>query len=251
MIANIALNACCTRNDTMNVDTILADLAPLATDRMRTYYRSQGVQEPFFGVPTGALKPIAKRLKGNQAVAEALYATGNYDAMYLAGMVADVDAMQPADFLRWVRQANCYMLSDFVVSVTLAETDFAQSVADTFIDDDGEFVQSAGWSCYEWLLGSRKDHEFDVAHITNLLDRVVATIATAPLRAQHAMIRFVVAVGVSYKPAHEAALATAIRINAIMNPTNDPKSPYANPYDAIMLQVGKGRLGFKRRHVRC
>jgi hypothetical protein len=235
----------------MNVDTILADLALLASERMKKYYLAQGVREPAYGAPTGAMKPIARPLKGNQAIAEALYATGVFDAMYLAGMICDVDAMTPADFRRWMDQAYCAFIAESVVAVSLAETPFAQVLAAEFISSPVEAHAAGGWSCYEWLLGSRKDAEFDITHITNLLDGAVATIATAPPRVQYTMIRFVVAVGVSYKPAHEAALATAIRINAIMNPTNDPKSPYANPYDAIMLQVGKGRLGFKRRHVRC
>ena len=235
----------------MNVDTILADLALLASERMKKYYLAQGVREPAYGAPTGAMKPIARPLKGNQAIAEALYATGVFDAMYLAGMICDVDAMTPADFRRWMDQAYCAFIAESVVAVSLAETPFAQVLAAEFISSPVEAHAAGGWSCYEWLLGSRKDAEFDITHITNLLDRAVVTIPKAPPRVQYTMIRFVVAVGVSYKPAHEAALATAIRINAIMNPTNDPKSPYANPYDAIMLQVGKGRLGFKRRHVRC
>lgn len=235
----------------MTVEPILAELALLASERMKKYYLAQGVREPVYGAPTGAMKPIARPLKGNQAIAEALYATGVFDAMYLAGMICDVDTMTPADFRRWMDQAYCAFIAESVVAVSLAETSFAQALAAEFISSPVEAHAAGGWSCYEWLLGSRKDHEFDVAHITTLLDRAVATIVTAPPRVQYTMIRFVVAVGVSYQPAHEAALATASRINAIVNPTNDPKSPYANPYDAIMREVDKGRLGFKRRHVRC
>ena len=235
----------------MNVETILAELSQLATERMKKYYLAQGVREPVYGAPTGAMKPIARPLKGNQAIAEALYVTGVFDAMYLAGMICDVEAMTPADFRRWMEQAYCALIAESVVAVSLAETSFAQELAAEFISSPVEVHVAGGWSCYEWLLGSRKDHEFDVAHITNLLDRASATIATAPPRVQYTMIRFVVAVGVSYIPAHEAALATASRINTTLNPTNDPKSPYVNPHAAIMREVDKGRIGFKRRHVRC
>lgn len=235
----------------MTVEPILADLELLASERMKKYYLAQGVRKPVYGAPTGAMKPIARPLKGNQAIAEALYATGVFDAMYLAGMICDVDTMTPADFRRWMDQAYCAFIAESVVAVSLAETPFAQALAAEFISSPVEAHAAGGWSCYEWLLGSRKDHEFDVAHITTLLDRAVATIVTAPPRVQYTMIRFVVAVGVSYKPAHEAALAAASRINVIVNPTNNPKSPYANPYDAIVREVDKGRLGFKRRHVRC
>ena len=96
-------------------------------------YVSQGASEPLFGVASGALKPIAKKMKKNQPLAEELYATGNYDAMYLAGMIADPKKMTPADFDRWIEKAYFHMISDFIVAVTLAETDIAQEVADKFI----------------------------------------------------------------------------------------------------------------------
>ncbi len=230
---------------------ILATLTTLTSARTKKHYLSQGVREPMFGVPVGVLKPIAKPLIGNQALAEGLYATGNYDAMYLAGMIANTQTMMPDDFRRWMQRADCYMLSEFVVAVTLSETDFAQTVADEFINDPGEFVQSGGWSCYEWLLGSRKDHEFDPAHIQQLLDRVEATIAHKPLFTQHAMIRFVTAVGVSYRPLHMQALHTAAIVNQLLAPAPTKKPIYADPLANITQAINKNRIGFKRRHVRC
>ena len=82
----------------MTLNEIMVELENLATPRMKKYYQSQGAKEPFFGVATGALKPIGKKLKNNQDMAEALYQTGNYDAMYLAGMIADVSKMTKDDF---------------------------------------------------------------------------------------------------------------------------------------------------------
>lgn len=233
------------------ISDILATLATLNSARTKKHYVSQGVREPMFGVPVGVLKPIAKPMIGNQVLAEGLFATGNYDAMYLAGMIANTQTMTPDDFRRWIGRADCYMLSEFVVAVTLAETDFAQPLADEFINDPGEFVQSGGWSCYEWLLGSRKDNEFDPTHIQQLLDRVESTIAHKPLFIQNAMIRFVTAVGVSYRPLHAQAMHTAGIVNQLLAPTPTKKPMYADPLANITQAITKGRIGFKRRHVRC
>lgn len=84
------------------------------------------------------MKPLAKKIKKNQPLAEQLYATGNYDAMYFAGIIADPMTMTEADFERWIDAAYFYMLSDYVVAVTLAETDFAQAVADKWISSGEE-----------------------------------------------------------------------------------------------------------------
>ncbi|TWK94729.1 hypothetical protein CHCC20327_4416 [Bacillus licheniformis] len=114
----------------MDLETVMKELEALGTENMKKRYITNGAHEPLFGVATGKMKPLAKKIKKNQPLAEQLYATGNYDAMYFAGIIADPMTMTEADFERWIDAAYFYMLSDYVVAVTLAETDFAQAVAD-------------------------------------------------------------------------------------------------------------------------
>lgn len=52
--------------------------------------------------------------------------------MYFAGVIADPKAMTASDFDRWMDTAYFYMLSDYVVAVTLSESDIAQDVADNW-----------------------------------------------------------------------------------------------------------------------
>lgn len=145
----------------MDVQTVLQELAVLGTERTKKMYIQQGAREPVFGVATGAMKPLYRKIKQDQALADQLYATGNYDAMYFAGMIADPKAMTVADFDRWMAGAYFYMISYYIVAATLAETEFAQSVTDRWIADGREPYVSAGYSCYCWLLGNRKDDQFD------------------------------------------------------------------------------------------
>ena len=139
----------------MNLEMVMQELEALGKERMKKIYISNGAHEPLFGVATGEMKPISKKIKINQPLAEQLYATGNYDAMYFAGIIADPKAMTEADFDRWMDGAYFYMLSDYVVAVTLSEADIAQEVADKWIASGEELRMSAGWSCYCWLLGNR------------------------------------------------------------------------------------------------
>ena len=176
---------------------------------MKKTYISNGAHEPLFGVATGEMKPLAKKIKKNQPLAEQLYATGNYDAMYFAGIIADPMAMTEADFERWMDGAYFYMLSDYVVAVTLAETDIAQVVADKWIASGEELKMSAGWSCYCWLLGNRKDSEFSASKIASMLDQVENTIHDSPDRTKSAMNNFIYTVGISYLPLHDKAVETA------------------------------------------
>lgn len=235
----------------MNLELVMQELEALGKERTKQIYLRNGAHEPLFGVATGAMKPIFKKIKINQPLAEQLYATGNYDAMYFAGIIADPNAMTEADYDRWMDGAYFYMVSDFVVAVTLAEADIAQQVADKWIASGDELRMSAGWSCYCWLLGSRKDHEFSEHKLAGMLETVENTIRDAPERAQYAMNNFVYTVAVSYLPLHDQACATARSIGTVEVNTDKPRSKSINAYDNIQKDVDKGRIGFKRKHVRC
>lgn len=235
----------------MDVQTILAELEALASERLKKNYIGQGAHEPLFGVAIGSMKPLLKKTGLNQPLAEALYATGNYDAMYLAGMIAEPQVMTEADFDRWMETAYFHMISDYIVAVTLAETDIAQTVADKWIASGRELYLSAGYSCYCWLLGNRKDTEFDREKLERMLDTVALTIHDSPDRARYAMNYFVITVGISYVPLHEKALAIARSIGPVEILRGKKKLSVPNAVEAIESAVQKNRLGFKRKYVRC
>ncbi|MGJ3197188.1 DNA alkylation repair protein [Peribacillus frigoritolerans] len=235
----------------MNVEMVMQELEALGKERTKKMYISSGAHEPLFGVATGAMKPIVRKIKINQDLAEELYSTGNYDAMYFAGIIADPKAMTESDYDRWMDAAYFYMLSDYVVAVTLSESDIAQEVSDKWIASGEELRMSAGWSCYCWLLGNRKDVEFSESKISDMLDLVKNTIHESPERTKSAMNNFLSTVGISYLPLHEKAVETAKTIGIVEVKRDKKKTSFLNAYESIQKEVGRGRLGFKRKHVRC
>jgi len=235
----------------MNAELVMQELEALGKERTKKMYMSNGAHEPLFGVATGAMKPIAKKIKIDQALAEELYATGNYDAMYFAGVIADPKVMTVEDFNRWIETAYFYMLSDYVVAVTLAEAPIAQEVADAWIASGEELKMSAGWSCYCWLLGNRKDSEFSESKLAQMLEIVKNTIHDAPERTKSAMNNFLYTVAISYVPLHEQAVATAQAIGPVEMKRDNKKSTQLNAYEMIQKEVARGRIGFKRKYVRC
>lgn len=235
----------------MDFETVMQELEALGKERTKKIYISNGAHEPLFGVATGAMKPIAKKIKINQRLAEELYATGNYDAMYFAGIIADPKAMTELDFDRWMDAAYFYMLSDYVVAVTLSESDIAQGVADKWIASGEELRMSAGWSCYCWLLGNRLDNEFSESKISNLLNTVKNTIHDSPERTKSAMNNFLYTVGISYLPLHEKAVETAKEVGIVEVKRDKKKSSFLNTYESIQKEIDRGKLGFKRKYVRC
>ncbi|MBO1583061.1 DNA alkylation repair protein [Bacillus sp. XF8] len=235
----------------MDFETVMQELEALGKERTKKMYISNGAHEPLFGVATGAMKPIAKKIKINQRLAEELYSTGNYDAMYFAGIIANPKAMSESDFDRWMDGAYFYMLSDYVVAVTLSESDFAQDIADKWIASGDELRMSAGWSCYCWLLGNRLDNEFSESRISNMLEIVKNTIHDSPERTKSAMNNFLYTVGISYLPLHEKAVETAKEVGTVEVKRDMKKSSFLNAYESIHKEIDRGRLGFKRKYVRC
>jgi 3-methyladenine DNA glycosylase AlkD len=237
--------------DVMKLHEIMEQLYLLTNERTKKYYVSHGAKEPLFGCTISSMKPLFKQLKYNQNLAEQLYATGNYDAMYLAGMIAEPKKMSEQDFDNWIEQAYFYMISDFIVSVTLAETDIGERVADKWIDSDKELTASAGWKTYEWMLGTRKNETFDQARLNELIEMIPLRFDTQPGRVQSSMVDFLQAVAISYPPLHKEAKEAAKILGRKEIKIGDSKSRIIEPCKHIQSEVDKGRLGFKRKHVRC
>jgi len=235
----------------MNFEEVMQELEGLGKERTKKMYLSNGAHEPLFGVATGAMKPMSKKIKIDQQLADELYATGNYDAMYFAGIIADPNGMTESDYDRWMDAAYFYMLSDYVVAVTLSESDIAQEVSDKWIASGEELRMSAGWSCYCWLLGNRKDVEFSESKLSNMLEVVKNSIHESPGRTKSAMNNFVYTVGTSYLPLHEKAIEISKEIGIVEVKRENKKSSFLNAYENIQKEVDRGKIGFKRRHVRC
>ena len=235
----------------MELEIMMQVLEALGKERTKKIYMSNGAKEPLFGVTIGSMKPYVKQIKINHELAEQLYATGNYDAMYFAGIIADPKTMTEEDYDRWIEQAYFYMISDYVVAVTLAESDIAQQVSDKWITSDEVLKMSAGWHCYCWLLGNRKDDEFSKEKLMGMLEFVKQNIHHAPPRTQVAMNNFVMTVGVSFKPLHEEALRIAHEIGPVENQREGKKPGILHAAHEIEKQIEKGRIGFKRKYVRC
>ncbi|URN96429.1 MAG: DNA alkylation repair protein [Candidatus Pristimantibacillus lignocellulolyticus] len=235
----------------MDFQMVMQELEALGKERTKKIYQSNGAQEPLFGVNTGEMKPLFRKIKLNQPLAEQLYATGNYDAMYFAGIIAEPKAMTEADFERWIDAAYFYMISDFIVAVTLSETDIAQQVSDKWIESGEELKMSAGWSCYCWLLGNRPDREFSESKIAKLLELAKNTIHDAPERAKSSINNFIYTVGVSYLPLHDLAFETAKIVGPVSIKSEKKKENVLIASEQIQKFIDKRDPGFKRKHVRC
>src|SRR5438874_4959467 len=106
----------------MTAQEILAEIKPLGRDSYRNVLFNHGIPKPCYGVKIEEMKKIQKRIKKDYRLALDLYDTGIYDAMYLAGLIADDSKMTKIDLQRWVEKANSAMHCEYTVAWVAAES---------------------------------------------------------------------------------------------------------------------------------
>jgi hypothetical protein len=234
----------------MNAQTILKELEPQGAEGYRKILMNHGVTGPCFGVKIEYLKKIQKRVKKDYRLALELYDTGVYDAMYLAGLIADDNQMTPKDLQRWLDKA-CAPLASFTVPWVAAGSPKSREVALKWIESGKDMESAAGWATLGCLVAIKEDSELDVIELKRLLQRVEKSIHKAPNETRHKMNGFVIAVAVYVKPLTTFAKQVAERIGEVTVDMGDTacKVPFAPDY--IRKAEARGAIGKKRKTVKC
>lgn len=115
--------------DFMQFKEVMLELESMGSESTRKTYLRHGAPDSFFGVKVGDLKTIVKKLKKNHALSLELYRSGNSDAMYLAGLIADEKKINKEELEEWARLASWYMISEYTVAWVAAESKFGWELA--------------------------------------------------------------------------------------------------------------------------
>lgn len=235
----------------MTLDETMQLLASKGSEQTKKTHLRHGATEPLFGVKIGDLKPIVKQIKGDQGLAMQLYATGNSDAMYLAGLVADGGKMKRAELDRWAKNATWHMISGTTVPWVAAEHPEAIEIALKWIDSPQEHIAVSGWSTLSCVVAVVPDAKLPVKQLGALLTRCVKTIYAAQNQVRYAMNNFVICCGTYVAPLADKAIEAARKIGSVevdMGKT-DCQVPDAESY------ILKSRRGLpvapKRKTTRC
>ena len=197
------------------VDQVLTELKKKGSAQTRKTFLRHGAPSDIFGVKIGDLKTVAKKIRGNQSLACELYETGNSDAMYLAGIVADGSQMSKAQLEAWAKGATWHMLAEYTVPGVATESPYAHDLALKWIKSKKELVASSGWCTYAGIVATRPDEELDLGEIEELLNHIVNQIHAAPNYVRSTMNGFVIAVGTYVKPLLKQAKRAAKTIGAV------------------------------------
>lgn len=177
----------------MNAAEVMAELESLGTEQARKIYRKHGLQDPMFGVSYANLGKLKKRIKCDQPLAEALWATGNHDAQALAVFIADPAAFDTTLLESWARSTANHGIADAFAKDIVIRSPNAMTLALTWIDSEQPKIQRLGWATAGCL--AIYAAECPEADFLDFLPRLEADIHAAPNRVKESMNSALIAIG--------------------------------------------------------
>ncbi len=223
----------------MNLQETLTTLKSLGKEQTRKTYRRHGAGEDVYGVSTPDLKSLQKKIKQDHDLAGELWRSGNHEARILATMIADPRRLDGSTLDAWAAGLDNYIDCGYLGGLA-AQSPAAREVMARWIEDDGEWIASAGWTVLSYLVAAS---EISDAEAAAWLERIERDIHGSKNRVRHQMNGALISIG-GNKPALQAkALAAAARIGKVEvdHGDTDCKTPDAAAY----IQKMAGRRAAK------
>lgn len=236
----------------MTATTLLDELRTLGRESYkRVLVNNHGVLEPCFGVPISELQKIRRRVKTHYTLAKELYASGNYDAMYLAGLVADDRRMTREDLQTWVAGAYGGSLPGTTVPSVAAGSPHGLALAREWLEDPAPHIAVAGWATFSCWVSITPDAEIDLNEISTLLHRAVREIHTAPDLVRYQMNHFIIAVGSFVAPLSDPALEAAEAVGRVKADLGSNQCQVFHAAEYIRKVRDRHAVGKKRKSAKC
>jgi len=197
----------------MRVEEVLDQLRKMGTAQNVKIYRRHGAGQNLFGVSFANLKQLKRQLKVNHALAEALWRTGNVDAMTLATMIADPQRLTATAADAWLKDISYYLLADLLGGL-VARSPLALSKFKKWSKSKQELTRQAGYAILSMMLRARPEEAPDALCEQALTD-IEQQIHRSPNRARHAMNQTLIAIGIAKPKLRHRAIAAARRIGPV------------------------------------
>jgi 3-methyladenine DNA glycosylase AlkD len=131
----------------MTTPEILAFLEAHANEANRTGMARYGINvERAYGVPVAVLRPLAKEIGRNHALALELWPTGVHEARILACLIADPALTTPEMMDTWVKDIDSWDLCDMACNNLFRKTPHAHAKIPLWAASDHDFTKRAAFS---------------------------------------------------------------------------------------------------------
>ena len=196
----------------MTKTQVMRRLKTVGSAQTRKIFGHHGVQGDFYGAPHGELVKLKRTIQVDHDLAEELWATGIFDARYLATMIADPASMTSKRLNAWVRDLDCYAITDGFAALAV-QSRSAESCMKRWTAAKGEWVGQAGW----WLLSNfaRNDDRFPDSYFEEYVKAIESRIHGSKNRVRHSMNGALISIGLRNPRLRKKALDAARRIGRV------------------------------------
>jgi 3-methyladenine DNA glycosylase AlkD len=197
----------------MTVDQAMQELASRASEPTRRTYLRHGVSEPLFGVRFGDLRPLARSIGRDHALARQLWATGNHEARLLACMIARPEDATELELDAWLADIDQYTLVDVFVSELASRVPGRLARAERWIASHRDRTAQAGWDLLNAVALS--DEEVPDATFIAQLERIAERMAGYGNWTRRAASNAITGIGLRNATLEAAARRTAARMGHV------------------------------------
>ncbi len=182
----------------MNLKEAMAKLESMGDEGRRAWNAKQGAGKKQFGVQTGDIRALAKKIKSDHELALQLWKTGNIDAQLLAILLMKPKSLSAAELDKMVRAATFVWVADWLNAYIVKEQPDAdkEKLRLKWMEDDDGWAARAGWNLTASKIG--KGGGADGLDLPGLLDRIESEMADAPPETQWTMNAALATIGIHH-----------------------------------------------------
>ncbi|WP_426226646.1 DNA alkylation repair protein [Pseudarthrobacter sp. DSP2-3-2b1] len=223
------------------LDEVMAELATLEDPKMREANEKRGDDH---GVNLSKLRAVAKRLKTQQDLALALWATDNTAARLLALLVCRPKAFERGQLNTMLRESRAPKVHDWLVNYVVKNSPHAEELRVSWTVDPDPVVASAGWA----LTSERVAKKPEGLDLPALLNTIEAEMKDAPDRLQWAMNHTLAFIGIEHAGYRARALDIGERLEVLKDYPTPPNctSPFAPSWINEMVSRQENGTGSRR-----
>lgn len=181
----------------------LAQLEGLGNEKVRAQTRGNSDCDNQFGVKLGDLRKLAAKIKANDALALALWETGNIDAKLLAILLLNPKNLSGDELDRMVRCAAVANVADWLNSYVVRQHPDKETLRQRWMSHADPWAARAGWNLTSERIG-KKSEGLD---LPALLDRIEAEMRDAAPEAQRTVNFCLAGIGIHFPKHHKRAIA--------------------------------------------
>lgn len=153
----------------MTTTELLSRLEALSNPTMKAHQIKAGAEESrLFGVKTGDIRTLAKKIKTNHSLGLELWKTRNHDARLLAILIMKPALLSVDELNEMAAELDLDWVADWFNSYLLKDTPHREQLRELWLKSENKWQARCGWS----LLASKIAKGADGIDLEKVLDRI-------------------------------------------------------------------------------